>query len=278
MGKTDRDCGVYGIICSDKKMYIGQSKNIKERWDEHLKSLKNNHHFNSYLQNAFNKYGEQAFTFEVLKYCKSKPEELNKWETYYIYYYQTFNPACGYNQTPGGNGIIMTDEIKKKISKGNKGRKISEEWRRKISEANKGKKRTPESIEKTRQAHLGKNLSESHKNKIGMANKGKVISERTKELLRQKHSGKKISEEQKEKLRQINLGKKHSIETKLKMRANNIGKKLSEEHKNKIGLSNCKYLHLVEEWKNLRSLGFSYMDISKKYNIRWETIREYVIR
>lgn len=65
----------------------------------------------------------------------------------------------------------MSNETKIKISLSNKGRTRSEETRIKISQAKKGVKivKTPEHIEKIRQAKLGKPLSDEHKEKLRQA-------------------------------------------------------------------------------------------------------------
>ncbi len=101
-------------------------------------------------------------------------------------------PLC--NLTDGGtgnNGYVMTLEHKQKISMAMKGKKgnrtgciLSEETRKKISEGNKGKK-----------------VSEEARKKIGRGNKGKKRTEETKEKLRQLRLGKKATEETKEKMR-----------------------------------------------------------------------------
>lgn len=49
------------------KIYIGSTKDIRKRWSQHKSKLRRGCHSNSYLQNAWNKYGEDAFEFSVLK-------------------------------------------------------------------------------------------------------------------------------------------------------------------------------------------------------------------
>ena len=49
--------GIYCIINNvNNKIYIGQALNLKKRFKEHKRTLKNNTHANEYLQNAYNKY------------------------------------------------------------------------------------------------------------------------------------------------------------------------------------------------------------------------------
>lgn len=51
---------------TNNKVYIGITKNIKQRKMSHFSGLSNNSHYNSHLQNSYNKYGEQNFIFSVL--------------------------------------------------------------------------------------------------------------------------------------------------------------------------------------------------------------------
>lgn len=57
--------GIYCIECVEtKRKYIGQTyENFYKRWTFHKWHLKNNHHSNIYLQNAWNKYGADNFNF-----------------------------------------------------------------------------------------------------------------------------------------------------------------------------------------------------------------------
>ena len=78
----------------------------------------------------------------------------------------------------------------------NKGLKLpplTEEHRRKISEGNKGKKMSEEAKEKIGKAHKGKEISRSTRDKLSNANKGQIPwmtgkhhSEETKKKIRQK--------------------------------------------------------------------------------------------
>ena len=59
--------GVYEILnITNGKRYVGSSDDLKERKYIHWRSLRGNYHPNPYLQNAWNKYGEDAFIFKVL--------------------------------------------------------------------------------------------------------------------------------------------------------------------------------------------------------------------
>jgi group I intron endonuclease len=60
--------GIYQIKnLKNNKIYIGSSKNIKERFLQHKYNLKNNKHCNPILQNSWNKYGEENFEFIIIE-------------------------------------------------------------------------------------------------------------------------------------------------------------------------------------------------------------------
>lgn len=109
--------GIYLITNTyNGKQYVGQSKDIIRRWDEHKRAYKYN---NTYLYKAMRKYGIDCFKFEVIEECDF--HDLNDKEKYYIAIYNTMIPH-GYNMEPGGNDTTylvgeknpnskMTDEL-----------------------------------------------------------------------------------------------------------------------------------------------------------------------
>ena len=46
--------------------YIGKGVDIKDRWNSHKSSFKNNNHNNKYMQRVFNKYGENIFKYYII--------------------------------------------------------------------------------------------------------------------------------------------------------------------------------------------------------------------
>ena len=140
-------CGVYKIINKiDNKFYIGSSVDIRQRWYRHKSMLRNNCHSNEHLQNAWNKYGENCFEFEII-YLVEK-EFLFQVEQEYILKSKSCDKTVGYNKTENTFspmlGRKMSYEQKQKISNSSKGRIHSQDTRNKLSKANKGKKRTEE--------------------------------------------------------------------------------------------------------------------------------------
>lgn len=60
--KINSNVTVYGIYHNDKCLYIGQSKNVKVRWDTHRKDIKNKKHKIKQL----NKYSVDELDFKVM--------------------------------------------------------------------------------------------------------------------------------------------------------------------------------------------------------------------
>lgn len=62
--------GIYQIINTvSRKIYVGSSNDTEHRRREHFRKLRNNRHTNQHLQAAWNKYGSEAFQFEVILEC-----------------------------------------------------------------------------------------------------------------------------------------------------------------------------------------------------------------
>jgi len=89
--------GIYEIKnLKNKKVYIGQSKNIEKRFLNHKKLLRDGSHYNAHLQNSFNLHGEEYFFFHILEEIDN-PILLNEAENKWIGYYDSFAGVDGYN-------------------------------------------------------------------------------------------------------------------------------------------------------------------------------------
>lgn len=100
----DKICGIYMIRnLVNNKIYIGKSKDIIRRWYEHKSDLRCQRHDNCYLQNSWNKYGENCFEFNIIEQCLNE-ENLDEREKFYIHLYKSDDKNFGYNLTTGGDG------------------------------------------------------------------------------------------------------------------------------------------------------------------------------
>ena len=84
--------GVYQVINKQTgERYIGKSKSPNNRRRRHWSHLRGGYHENPNLQEAYDKYGEDAFEFEMIEHCE--PDQLLKREAYWIKKYKD----CCYN-------------------------------------------------------------------------------------------------------------------------------------------------------------------------------------
>jgi group I intron endonuclease len=119
--------GIYRIKNkTNEKCYYGSSKNIEKRWKTHLNQLRNKKHINCILQNAWNKYGEDSFIFEIVEECEL--ENLFDTEQKYL-------DTCGdYNiglKASGGDNISKNPNKNIIVENIRKGSKI---WRDSLSD------------------------------------------------------------------------------------------------------------------------------------------------
>ena len=89
--------GIYAIRnLINNKIYIGSTKkSFASRKNRHLLLILKNIHYNEHLQTAWNYYGENNFSFEILFLCSSN--ECDKYEGEFIKLYSSNNRTYGYN-------------------------------------------------------------------------------------------------------------------------------------------------------------------------------------
>jgi len=213
-------CGIYCIRnLVNGKVYVGQSRDIKKRFTEHKRRLRNNRHANMHLQKSWAKYGSANFTFEILEECFVAV--IDEREMFYISKYEKINGI--YNLQEGGSGGIPSEEIKIKIRDKRKHQVITEETRRKISEANKGHTSWTK----------GKTQTEETKRKIRKSTKESMTNE-VRQKMSKSHMGIKMTKETKKKISEANKGKKFSSEHRLKISEAAKRRIYTEETKQKI--------------------------------------------
>jgi group I intron endonuclease len=226
--------GVYAIInTANKKRYIGSSQDIQLRWQQHRTHLRMNTHHSPYLQRAWNKYGEDAFIFEIIEYAL--PGLCIMREQYWM---NKLKPAYNvYPQAGSRFGYKTSEETRIKLSEMRKGSKSpmegkhhTEEAKEKMRKARLGKPglkgivRTEEQKTKQREKMLGRKLSEEHRQAISNGQKGRKMPAEAIEKTRQFHIGRKRPPQTVERNRLSHLGQP----------AWNKGQKASEEAKAKM--------------------------------------------
>lgn len=153
-------CGVYEIVNTvNGKRYVGSSKNIEKREKEHFNDLRRGKHHAIALQRAWDKYGEESFTFRIIEECLVS-DLIDREQSQLDIGFQ-------YNSSPtAGNclGVKHTDETRAKVSEflrrrnaenpemldrfrfSNRGKPKSKDWCRRSSEWQRGRKATESAI------------------------------------------------------------------------------------------------------------------------------------
>lgn len=129
--------GIYRLVNSvNGKSYVGSAVNLEKREGEHFRALRSGYHSNGHLQNAWLKYGESEFAFEILSYVRPEAllQEEQKWIDHYGWPEQLYNlrPKAESNL-----GVRWSPEIRQRMSVGHQNR--SEETRSRMSKAHKGR-------------------------------------------------------------------------------------------------------------------------------------------
>lgn len=148
---------IYGLSSSenvDNIRYIGYTNKPETRLSEHLRDCtrKNvkTHKKNWISEELLN---NNKIHLIILKEVETQ-EEAKKEEIEYIKKYTSFGVRL-VNGTKGGDGVVATEEVRKKISESNKGKKHSLEAIEKIKLANLGRKHSEETLKKMRETRKG---------------------------------------------------------------------------------------------------------------------------
>ena len=120
------NCGVYQIKNKNSgKIYVGSSVNIKRRWKAHRFHLNRGTHDSKWLQNSWDKNGQDAFEFSVLVVCSSDMV---------LFYEQSLinglNPAYNTLKTAGSTlGHRLSDETKASMSLAQRASRKKYDWK-----------------------------------------------------------------------------------------------------------------------------------------------------
>ena len=169
---------VYAIRnTANNRAYIGSTTNYKSRWHTHRSTLRRGVHHSFILQKAWNKYGEDAFSFELLIVC-SKAQRI-EYETR-LMALESYNVLRTPKEESVRGGWTHSDEFKAKMSALNKGKKLTAEHKEKLALAQLGRKHGAAFSEKARLRQIGVTPSNSTRGKLSNAVKLARSEERIK--------------------------------------------------------------------------------------------------
>lgn len=157
------------------KCYFGSSIDIHKRFIQHKSCLRRNIHHCTHLQNAWNKYGESAFIFEVIEICDEceilyKENLLLETKNIYNSLKEAYS-VKGNNHPMYGKKHTFKSKAKIRLARSNQIIKHSYQTKMKISKSNKGRKVPREHILNMVKARNGIAWNKGIKTGIEPANK-----------------------------------------------------------------------------------------------------------
>lgn len=184
--------GVYAIVNSvTGKAYIGSAVNIRRRWTQHRRELRDGTHNNGYLAASWAKRGEDAFTFHVIE---EVPDSLSlvEREQAWLDEMRTFDPERGYNISPTAYSILgyrFTPKQCANVSAGLKGipkspehrahiwanREVTDAFREQMAENGRLRAGVPKSAEHRRLIGANQRGSANHLAKLNEAQVVEII-------------------------------------------------------------------------------------------------------
>lgn len=153
-------------------VYFGRSVDVSDRLIHHRNELRRNVHRNKRLQNAWNKYGESAFKFELV--WEKDPQELYELEGFVLDFMwghdRLYNHhKLSYGGFDPGNKVgcfPRSAETRKRMSQAFRGREFSDEHRAKIREARIGSKASDATKQKMSTSRIGQPRPSSFSEKM----------------------------------------------------------------------------------------------------------------
>ncbi len=123
---------IYQIVNKlNKATYIGSilRRKPEHRWHRHITDLKAGKHHSKHLQRAWNKYGEQAFTFEVLQQIPDTDDVIKLEQQYLDNRKMNYPSNLNYNVCWVAGSCVgrrWSKKARQALSKAHKGIKMSE--------------------------------------------------------------------------------------------------------------------------------------------------------
>jgi len=115
--------GIYKITSPSNKIYIGQSTNIKQRWEDYNKMIRCKRQ--TRLYNSLKKYTPSKHIFEVIEECSE--DKLLERETYWKQYYKVLDmPSLCCRMD--GKGGKLSQHTKNKMAKSKLGKAVKYDY------------------------------------------------------------------------------------------------------------------------------------------------------
>jgi len=244
--------GIYKITnVVNGKFYIGSSKEIEKRWDDHKQYLRGGYHINPKLQHAWDFYGEDKFVFDVIEEVQPDEKLLLEREQYHLDLWKPYHRTIGYNicETSFGGDTLKNHP---------RGKEIIQEWKDKYGELYSGegnpmfgRNHTKESIKKQKDKAVGRYTLDWFIERNGQVEGERKFRERN-EMLKNR----KMNYSYDNKMTGIKRGP------------------MSQEIKNRISEKKAKMKLIREDLqKDILSNQYTMIQLSEKYGVSMSTIK-----
>lgn len=158
MTRSDQIRGVYKIEnLKNGKVYIGSSTDIRLRILSHKSLLKKNTHYSIQLQNDWNKFNPENFSFEIIEEIKDKRKSLLKREGFWQYHYIKTNLYNDDLINPKNGRKLYSKNRRKMLSESGRKRTHSKKTRNKIASSHLGFKHSEKTKKKMSLSKIGEN-------------------------------------------------------------------------------------------------------------------------
>lgn len=223
--------GIYRIVnVANGKEYIGSARCFEVRWRIHERDLKANKHHSHHLQHANNRYGTDAFRYEVLEYVDDVAQLVIREQQYMDIRKPAYNarpraanqlglrhrPESKKRNSDAHMGLHHSPETCAKMSKTRTGRKLHAMWRWAISAGTLKRYDDPAERQKTSDALKGRELAPEHFAKLQAGREAWLATPESREVLRQNALEQFSDPEMRHKAGNGNRGRKQTEEEKAK--------------------------------------------------------------
>lgn len=124
MDTIPRVPGIYQIRCLvTNEVYVGGTTNLQQRWYQHRWNLRKGAHTSHRLQQAWTRYGEQSFLFEVVELLTIR-DDIGAREEFWVQSTKANAEGFGFNARPTAStnaGIKHSEADRKHQSERRKG-------------------------------------------------------------------------------------------------------------------------------------------------------------
>ena len=260
--------GVYRIThVASGRCYIGSAADLARRWKRHRLDLARGGHHSPYLQRAWTKYGDHAFSFEVLEQCD--PAHLIVREQQWM---DALRPKFNVLPTAGSMlGAKRGAAFCERMSEATKAFFANPENRAAMSARTRARWADPEYRLKMLAVRQAQATSETRA-KVSAAVRllwADPTYRQTMQASRKSETmkGHPVSTETRAKIRAANLGKVRSAETRARIGRAHLGKTLSTETRAKLSDE------LRRRWADPAYRGPAVARLRRALEARWERAR-----